>query len=234
MKNYLAWIGWLLLLLAVADWFVLRSRPDLHPPWLLACLVGVTLASFIGRSIQVAWTLRKERHHRGRAAAELILLSGLLTILLGGMANWLLGFQGFVILSEGDTVPLHGVSHLRGFEAGPFARLEEMGMALALDEVDLVPAGSGFYPLSRLRFWGSGEEPVRLEVAAGRADSCGSIRFFQGAFGFSPRIVIINGDETIFDRVVPFTTELQGRSEVSFQGLFNLEDEGLEDSRYGE
>jgi hypothetical protein len=32
----------------------------------------------------------------------------------------------------------------------------------------------------------------------------------------------------IFDHVVPFTTELQGRSGISFQGLFNLESEGLE------
>ena len=222
MRKYLAGIGWLFLLLAVADWFALRSRSDLHPPWVLAALVAATVGLVTGRSIQLVCNLRKEQPHRARTAAELILISGLLTALLGGMANWMMGFQGFVILSEGDTVPLHGVSHLQGFEAGPLARLDEMGMALALDEVKLVPSGSGFYPRSRLRFWESDEEPVQLEVAVGQSGAHGAIRFFQGAFGFSPRIVIIKGKEMIFDHVVPFTTDLQGRSGVSFQGLFNL------------
>jgi hypothetical protein len=69
---------------------------------------------------------------------------------------------------------------------------------------------------------------VRLHVAPLESDSSGSLRFFQGAFGFAPRIVILHEETTLFDRVVPFVTERQGASGISFEGRFTLESERLD------
>jgi hypothetical protein len=115
------------------------------------------------------------------------------------------------------------------FEAGPLARLEEMNLVLALDELELDPAGEGgFLPRSRLRLWREDEGPRRHELRPNTSVSVGPLRLLQGAFGFAPRIVILRDEETLFDRVVPFRTVRRGPTGVSFEGRFLLEREGLD------
>ena len=222
-------LPWLLLLITVADWFALRTRALAHPPWVLAALAAAVSLAFLGRLATVASGLFEGGRCRGAALAQMVFLGGLLLALGAGSANWALGLRGFVVLHEGQTVPLHRGSHLGAFEAGPLASIEEMDLVVTLEEVELVPVGGeGFYPISRLRAGRAGEEPVRLEVSRRAVARSGALLFYQGAFGFAPRIVITRGERTLFDRVVPFTTERRGPSGVSFEGHFTVEGEGLE------
>ena len=128
-----------------------------------------------------------------------------------------------------DTVPLSMTSHLQGYEAGPLASVEEMGLVVQLEKFELLGGGGETYtPRSRLRIRRRHDEPVALEVAPGQAAYLDVLRFQQGAFGFSPRIVLLKGDETLFDRVVPFTTSYQRPGVLGFQGEFTLEKENLQ------
>jgi hypothetical protein len=102
-----------------------------------------------------------------------------------------------------------------------------MDGVILLEEVELLPDGAAFYPMSHLRFHRNGEAPVGIKVSAQQSGANGALRFFQGAFGFAPRIVILHEEEMIVDRVVPFTTE-RGLSSVSFQGRLTVEREDLE------
>ena len=219
---------WLLLLVAIADWVALKSGTLSHPPWVLALLVGAVIVSLLGRLLVAPWSLRAGRRKVGPAIGEALLVAGVLVSLVAGMANWMLGLQGFVVLNEGDAVPLHGGSHLQQFDGGPLARIEEMHVALTLEELILQPAGAGlFYPESRLRVQRDAEQPERVVVSVRASGSAGPLRFHQGAFGFAPRIVILKDEEEIFDRVVPFTTRRDGPAGVSFAGTFTIEREGL-------
>jgi hypothetical protein len=102
-------------------------------------------------------------------------------------------------------------------------------LVLALDELELDPAGEGgFLPRSRLRLWREGEDVRRHELRPSASVSAGSLRLLQGAFGFAPRIVILRDEETLFDRVVPFRTERRGPTGVTFEGRFLLERESLD------
>jgi hypothetical protein len=221
-------VPWLLLLVAIADWIGLQSGAVSHPPWILALLGGTVIVSLLGRLLVVPWSLRAGRRKAGPAIGESLLVAGVLIALVAGMANWMLGLQGFVVLNEGDAVPLHGGSHLQQFDGGPLARIEEMRIALALEELNLHPAGPGlFYPESRLRVQRDTAQPERVVVSTRASGSAGPLRFHQGAFGFAPRIVILREEEEIFDRVVPFTTRRDGPAGVSFAGTFTIEREGL-------
>lgn len=226
--RWLALGPWLVLALAVADWAALRSGYVPNPPWVLAALVAVAIVGFAAQLVVVLQGISRPSVSILRSAAECLVLSGVLLALGAGSANWLLGLQGYVILNEKEAVRLHGGDQLQAFEAGPLARLEEMGLHLALNELELVPAGSqGFLPMSRLDVWRETGERRRLEVTPRAAAAHGSLRFHQGAFGFAPRIVILRGSETLFDRVVPFTTERSGPSGISFHGSLTVEKEGL-------
>lgn len=222
-------LPWVALAAAITDWALLKSGRLSHSAWLLTALVGVALAGFLVRAAVVpVEALRGKRPPVG-AAGELVLLLGVLAALLGGLANWSLGLQGFVVLHEGEAVPLHGGGHLQHFEAGPLARLEEMEVVLELGEVELVPLGGGlFYPESRLLIRRAGAAPVEAAVSTRTSARAGSLRFFQGAFGFAPRIVLLEEGRAVFDRVVPFTTERRGPSGVAFEGSFRIEERGLD------
>lgn len=219
----------ILLLIAIADWLGLKTGALSHPPWVLAVLAAGVMLALLGHAGGVAVELWFGQRRPGGASGQLLLLIGILVALGGGMANWILGLQGFVLLHEGEAVPLHGGSHLRELEIGPLSRIREVDLVLMLEELELIPAGDGsFYPLSRIRLTGSGGEAVTFEVSPTANAASGHLRFFQGAFGFAPRIVITKRDETIFDRVVPFTTEHRGPSGLSFEGLFTLGKENME------
>jgi hypothetical protein len=103
-----------------------------------------------------------------------------------------------------------------------------MDVALLLEELELVAAGSGnFFPRSHVLVTHSEDVPVMLTLDRNSAGTTGSLRFFQGAFGFAPRIVILKNDEELFDRVVPFTTRIREQAGISFTGTFTVEEEQL-------
>jgi hypothetical protein len=228
MTRVLAAAGWILLTAAVADWYALRAGVVAHSPAVLAALVAAALVAFVARLAALARRLVAERRGRFARCAEAVLLCGVLVSLTAGMANWLLSLQGSVVLVEGESVRLHAGEQLLAFDAGPLARLDEMGLHAGLLAVELAPDGSaGFYPVSRLRVWREEGEPVALDVSPRAAASFRSLVFHQGAFGFAPRIVILQGDRTVFDRVVPFTSERRGRSGIIFEGRFTIEREQI-------
>jgi hypothetical protein len=186
-------VRWLLLLLGISDLVALKAGWISHRPEMLAALFLAALIAFFVRLVQCIRTL-VAGPRRNRALAETFVTSGVLIAVAAGMVNWLLGLQGFVILNQQETVQLHGGTELQAFDAGPLARLEEMGVVLGLDELELVAAGGGgFYPRSRLRIWRHHDEPISLEVEPRRSGTAGPLHFHQGAFGFAPRIVITKG-----------------------------------------
>ncbi len=228
-SRWLAGLGWLCLALAVLDWVALRQGVAPHPPSVLALLVSLVLACLGLRALVLLGGLVGRPERRIGRVAELALAAGVLVALGAGMANWLLRLQGTVILNEREAVPLEGGTALQVFDAGALSRLEEMGLTLALDRLELVAAGSGsFYPASSLSAWREGQEPRRLRVTPHERAAFGALRFHQGAFGFAPRIVLLRDGETLFDKVVPFLTERRGRSGLSFEGRFTLEREDLQ------
>jgi hypothetical protein len=223
-----AWLPWLLILLALADWALLRSGRVSHPSWILAALVLGAIALLVLRLVTAARDVRSMERRRVTGIARLIALAGVVVVLGSGFANWSLRLDGFVILQEGERVPLHQGAHLQEFEAGPLASLDEMQLTLGLEKLELRPAASGFfYPESRLVVIRGENEARRLEVHPRMSAAMGDLRFFQGAFGFAPRIVILRAGEAVFDEVVPFTTERRQASGVSFAGEFTLASENL-------
>ena len=229
-KRTAAVVRWTLLGLAVADLVSLKAGWVGHPAEYLAVLFALTIVAFALRWIAISREALSKPGQR-KAWAALAGTTGILVALGGGTANWALGLQGFAILAERESVPLYGGSALQEFESGPLARIEEMNLHLALDELNLTPAGpETFHPTSLLRAWAADDEPESLRVTPTTRAHFGSLWFLQGAFGFAPRIVIVHeGDEsrTVFDRVVPFTTERHGPDGISFAGSFDLAGEGL-------
>jgi hypothetical protein len=222
-------VGWLLLTVSIADWVVLRRGYAPNPPSILAVLVAATVVAFIACLAQIALRVRARLLRPGPGFAEACLVAGVLVALVAGSVNWLLSLQGFVILHEGESVALEGGTQLQVFEAGPMARLEEMELFLALDEVELASTGDGgFYPASNLVLRRGGGEPRRLRIDPENAAADGNLRFYQGAFGFAPHIVIVQSERTVFERVVPFMTRLHGPGGISFSGRFSVESDDLE------
>ncbi len=220
---------WLLLVLAIGDWWLLRSGALRHPPWILAVLVAAAIVLLLAQLAGILRGVASGRRPRGAGLGRALLLAGLAVALAAGLANWLLSLQGFVVLLEGQAVPLHGGSHLQHFESGPLSRIEEMDIALALVSLELrSPEAEFFYPESLLEVKARGGEPRRVAVHPRKSASAGSLRFYQGAFGFAPRIVVLRAGETLFDQVVPFTSERHGERGISFEGRFELAEENLQ------
>ena len=230
-KRTAAVVRWALLGLAVADLAILKTGRATHPAEFLAVLFALAILAFAVRWVAILReALASPRHRTARAA--LAGTTGILLALCGGMANWALGLQGFAILAERESVPLYGGSALQEFESGPLARIEEMDLHLALDELELTPAGpDGYHPTSLLRVWAADDAPVALRVTPAHRARFDSLWFLQGAFGFAPRIVILHEEEeqsrTVFDHVVPFTTERHGPAGVAFEGSFTIASDDL-------
>jgi hypothetical protein len=143
----------------------------------------------------------------------------ILAVFAAGSANWLLGLQGFMVLVEGDTVPLFAPGRqMDGFEAGPLADPGEMRITLRLDKVELVPRDDGFVPEGRLSVKREGIAQEEVVMDPARVVSVGPLRLHQGAFGFAPRIVVLKDGATVFDETVPFTTRREGPQGVAFEG----------------
>jgi hypothetical protein len=228
-RRILPALPWLLLALAIVDWLGLKGGVIRHPTWVLGILVALATLALATRAVAVSRELRNPRRGRAGFVGELLLMAGVLTALGGGLANWLLSLQGYVVLHEGESVPLHGGSHLQQFDSGPLSRIEELHLTLGLAELNLIPTGDElFYPESRLTVRHGEEQSVELAISPGDAGSFGALRFYQGAFGFAPGIVIERDDRTVFDRIVPFVTERHGPTGISFIGSFTIASEELE------
>lgn len=198
-------------------------------PGLLAGLGGIVALSAAAVLVLAAVRVLRGRERRLAAAGEGLLFAGVLTVASAGLANWLLGFQGFAVLTEGEALPLAGGRHLQAFTAGPAARLSDLDGALRLAEVELLPApGGGFLAQSTLQVLGVGPPEEEVAVRSGRGASVGPLLLHQGAFGFAPRIVIERGGEVVFDRTVPFTSRREGATGIAFEQQFVVEAHRLE------
>lgn len=213
-----------LLGLAVADLVAQRREwLPLHPG-LLAALVGLLLLLLVVDAGWLVAELTRRRVPLLRGAAGLTWRAGLLLALGAGTAHWLLSLQGFVVLSEGDAVPVGSTAHLQEFDAGPLARPEDFNVLLQLERVELAPRGPFSYqPRTWLLVTRGHAPPERVSVEPGQPAFLGPLRLQQGAFGFSPRIVLTKDGETVFDQVVPFTTTQEGGGALSFGGDFTVE-----------
>jgi hypothetical protein len=228
MRRVLRWAVLLLLAALVLDWVAFKAQWLPQHPRIFACGAGALVALLLAAAGAAALEALRRRERRGRALAEVSVLLGLVCVAAGGLANWLFSLQGMVVLAEAESAPLSPGGRLQEFEAGPLSDVDEMSLTLTLEKVELAPGRGGtFTPVSRLRVARDGQPPQELEVAAGRTALYRTLRFHQGAFGFAPRIVIVKGSETLFDTVVPFTTERRGPAGISFHGEFTLEREAL-------
>jgi hypothetical protein len=224
------WYLWLFLALAVADWLLLRRGAVDHSYWVLAVVVGCAIAGWLAEGVRTILLALRSRVSLLEAVGRALVISGLVVMFGSGVVNWLWSLQGYVVLREADAVPLHGGSHMRAFEAGPLSKLSTLDVTLQLEEVTLMPTPEGgVYPRSRLRLQGGDGELTVLDVSPRQVAPYGDLVFYQGAFGFAPRIVIVREDRTVFDEVVPFMTQIHDRdSYLSFEEAFVIEREGLE------
>jgi len=197
-------------------------------PTLLAVVAGLAWLLAAGELARIALAVARRRLRWTAVVHRALICLGLLASIGAGMGNWLFGLQGAVILSELETLTLSSTAQLQEFSGGPLSRVDEMGMALQLEKLALRPGGGGtFSPVSRLRVLRAGKAVTVVEVDPGTAAEVGTLRFLQGAFGFAPRIVVLRDGRSVFDRVVPFTSERQGAHGIAFLGEFNLRQEGL-------
>jgi hypothetical protein len=222
---------WAFVLSAVVDLIAIRAHWVSHRPSILAGLFALAIVALGVRGVALGTSCRAAIPGRATAAAELLAIVGALITLGAGTANWLLGLQGYVILSQGESIRLQEGARLQAFVSGPLARVDEMDVVVTLDELDLVERGAGRYdPTSRIRVWRSHDRFDRLDVAPRTPGESGPLRFHQGAFGFAPRITIVHdGDprREVFDRVVPFVTERRGPDGLAFHGEFSIASDDL-------
>jgi hypothetical protein len=219
-------LRWMLLAVALGDLLALKSGVVSHPHLWLAGLMGAAMLAFGARVLQLIvlrWTAREQGV---RLYARIGVAAGVALALAGGLANWSLGLQGYVILTEGETARLYEGSELQGFQAGPLGNVDELGVVVGLDELELVPQSpDAFSPVSRLQVWRGHLEPLKFSIDPHHSGAAGPLRFYQGAFGFAPRIAILRDgetSETLFDKVVPLLTERHGPQGLRFSGAFTV------------
>jgi hypothetical protein len=216
------------LLLAAAADLVAARRGWLEPraPVLgaLVVLLAIAAAATLGGALFQA--ARGPR--RVSAGAEALAAAGLLAIAAGGITNWVLAVQGFVLLREREPFRLSRTADIQAFTHGPLADLRELDLTIALGRLELAAAGeAGFRPVSRLRVLDAAGEEVGLTVSRGEAAPFRTLVFRQGAFGFAPRVVVMRDGRELLDTYVPFRTIREGPDGVSFVGDFELSAEKL-------
>lgn len=221
--------GWLVPLVVAAGWLIAQKR-DLvaMTPGPFAALAGVVVVLLCVDLVLRGWRVARRALALAPGLCGLAWRAGVLVSLVGGFAAWAFGLQGFVVLTEGVSLPVAGAAHLMGFEAGPLANTAELGHFLKLEKLDLVARGpSSFSPMSSLRYEGAGQPAWRGSVEPGRPAFLGALRFQQGTFGFAPNIVIDHAGRRVFSEVVPFTTARGDDRAPSFDGAFEVEGERL-------
>jgi len=224
------WYVWAFLAAAVLDWILLTNGIVGHPFWVLAVFVALAVMGWVVESFRTVALATRRSLPPASAGARLLMLAGLIMVFGSGAINWLWSLQGYVVLKEREAMPLHGGAHLMAFESGPLSSEGSLDLTLQLEELTLVPTPEGgLHARSRLRIRGADGKVTVTDVSPRQIAPYGSLRFYQGAFGFAPRIVIVRGDDTVFDAVVPFMTQVHDRGAyLSFEEAFTIEDEGLE------
>jgi hypothetical protein len=197
-----------------------------HPAWGFAALGAVALAAL---SVELLLTIHELRRREGRIAraGRALAIAGLLAMAASGSANWLLRLEGYTILKEREAVPLTSGKHLLRFEPGPLADASELDVVLQLTELELLPAGGGFWPEARLEVAPRSGAPSTLVLRQDRSATSGTLRFHLGAFGFAPRIVLLRDGETLFDQTVMFETRRLGAEAITFASDVPVGREGL-------
>ncbi len=187
-----------------------RSRPPV-----LAVTFGVTalLACACATEAAVRFFLTR----RVSAIAEALAAAGLALVTTAGLANWAFSYQGFVLVNEREPVRLTRPGDPMALQTGPLADRRELDMTVALAKLQFLRSGlEHFRAVSRLRVLDAAGEEVGISVERGVAARFRNIVFHQGAFGFSPRVVITNGERLVFDEFVPFRTIREGPQGVAF------------------
>ena len=221
-----ALLGWGLVTLAYG--IALRQSWLPRQPVALASMVAVGLAGCAVAAGLTAVQVVRRRVARARGVAAVGALGGLVLAGGAGLANWAWSLQGALLLTEGDTVPLSMTSHYAGFEAGPLSNLAELAGTLELTRLTLAPGGpDAFTPVSQVVVHPGQGSALPLELSPRVPAAVGPLRLHQGAFGFSPRIVITRAERTLFDERVPFHTRLTAANTPSFEGAFTVEREAL-------
>ncbi len=195
-------------------------------PSALAALGGAVAAAAIAAFVATLATLASSKGRWRSRVAEAALYAGLALASGTGLANWALGYQGFVLLTEGEDVALASGQGLRGLSAGPLARLAELRGTLRLANVSLRPAGDGFVPESSVALWTAGGR-VEARVTPDHGAAVGPLVLFQGAFGFAPRLVVKHDGATVLDTTVHFESRRVGPTGVAFETELPLEDHGV-------
>jgi hypothetical protein len=216
------------LLVAAAAWLAASRRgwAPMSPRTFaaLAAVLAVALLLSAGEALRraVAGPLRVA------AAAEALAATGLLAAVLAGLLNWARSFQGYAVLPERTPVALSRTAELDAFEAGPLADRSELAVTVALARLELDPAAAGgFSARSRLRILDAAGNETGAEIGPGRAARHGALVFRQGAFGFSPRIVVQRGGRVALDTFVPFRTIREGAGGIAFVGDLEISAEKL-------
>ncbi len=204
-----------------AGWLQIR-------PGLVAWLGIAVLAAAAGALVVALRRLARERGRRGARLAECVLFLGLAVTSGAGITTWAVGMRGFVVLTEGDAVPLDEGTHLQALSAGPMAPLSDLVGTLRLLHVELRPDGAGgFWAASVLDVVGRAGARKKVEVSSSRSASIGSLALFQGAFGFAPRLVLQKDGATVFDQTVHFTSRREGPKAVAFETELDVAEHGL-------
>jgi len=219
------------LLTLLAATTLIAFKRDWVPMWpsVLATEVALLALLLLGIVVLTAVDWRRRRLGPRAALARLLIASGLLLVTGAGLANWLFSVQGYLILTEGDVVPLSHGRHLEDLDRGPWSDPDELDVALELARVDLVPAEAGaFFPEAKLlvrRNQGPAEE---LQVEGNGWAASGPLRFHGGAFGFAPRIVVEKKEGgVVFDRTVPFRCRRDGPNGIRFEDELTIAKEEL-------
>jgi hypothetical protein len=182
----------------------------------LLLTVGAVLALAVRRSLPAG-------PGRPFAVAEALAAAGLLLVGGGGLANWLLGYQGFVVVLEREPVRLSRAEQLNAFEAGPLGRLHDLDLTIGLARLALTSNGPGqFSARSRLKVLDASGVERAVELAPGAAARIGSLVLRQGAFGFCPRITVTVDGKTVHDGLVFFRTLREGPDGLAFVGELDL------------
>lgn len=220
-----AWTGWLVLAVAAADLIAFRSGIFRHEPWIIGLLAVSASIFFLARLLQLITQMATDHHRRWSRATEALALAGVLLALGAGTTNWMMRLQGYVVLQEGDVVPLADSNHLAKLDAGPFSSRDELELLVGLEEVELVtrPDGS-FHPTSLLQIYRQGEKPRKINVSTFASARVGSLRLFQGAFGYSPRLVLERDGVLVFDEIHILETLREGER-LSFTGRREADDD---------
>jgi hypothetical protein len=215
-----------LTVVAVGAWFAMRAGLPLATPRAFSVLAALTI---LACAIHLGLALPRLSRRAGFVAglASLSFSAGVVLIGGAGLANWLMGIQGYVVLTEKEAMPLAATTHLGGLDIGPLARASERDVTLGVEEVELRPVEpNGFEPVTHLIVSRPGEQPSQRAMGPRQPARVGALRFHQGAFGFAPRVVILKDGRTVIDRAVPFRTH-PDPSGLLFEGAFEVEAEKL-------